>query len=194
MEKSELVVIAFDAGDGTVAWCAKHLLPQGGFGMPALAIAPDGRTVAFQSFASDLIQGDYNQTRDIFIARLGAPDTDHDGLDDDWELAYFNTLSRDGSGDFDSDGQTDRQELLAGTDPTDNDSVLRVLTITPLNGGNVTLLWSAAPGRTYTVQFKSAVDDQAWNNLVSNVRATTSSASAIDSSAPASAPRTGSRP
>jgi len=50
-------------------------------------LAPDGRTVAFQSFASDLVAGDYNNTRDIFVVRLASPDDDQDGLDDDWELA-----------------------------------------------------------------------------------------------------------
>src|SRR5206468_942809 len=54
-------------------------------------LAPDGRTVAFQSFASDLVPGDYNQTRDIFVVHLGGADSDGDGLDDDWEMAYFNT-------------------------------------------------------------------------------------------------------
>ena len=112
-----------------------------------------------------------------------------DGLDDDWELAYFNTLSRDGSGDFDGDGQTDRQEFLAGTDPTNSGAVLRALTVTPLNGGNVTILWSSVAGRNYSVQFKNNVEDSAWTTLVQNIRATGSTTSAVDNSASAATRR-----
>src|SRR5206468_7498342 len=93
------------------------------------ALGADGRTVVFQSVANDLVPRDYNDRRDVFVLRLGGGDTDEDGMDDDWEMAYFGALSRDGTGDFDGDGQTDLQEFLAGTDPTNIGSTLRVLTL-----------------------------------------------------------------
>src|SRR5205823_2741895 len=62
------------------------------------AISADGRTVVFQSLASDLVEGDYTEKRDVFVVKIGSPDTDHDGMDDDWEVAYFGDLSRDGQG------------------------------------------------------------------------------------------------
>ena len=37
--------------------------------------------------------------------------TDGDGMDDDWEMAYFSTLERGGSGDFDQDGASDHRFL-----------------------------------------------------------------------------------
>jgi Tol biopolymer transport system component len=144
-------------------------------------LAPDGRTVAFQSFASDLVPGDYNTTRDIFVMRLPGFDSDGDGLDDDWEIAYFNTLNRDGSGDYDGDGQTDRQEFLAGTDPTNNGSVLRVITIARASGGPVTLLWNAIPGKLYAVQFKDDVTSSSWTTLAQSIRASSNTASTSDS-------------
>lgn len=127
------------------------------------ALSADGRTVAFQSFASDLVSGDYNETRDIFVATLAGPDTDGDGMADDWEVAYFDTKERDGTGDFDGDGASDLTEFLAGTDPTNLGSVLRVLTLTTVleQPGAMqrtsALLWSATPGRAYRVQFKDDV-------------------------------------
>src|SRR6185369_15158277 len=136
-------------------------------------LAADGRTVVFQSFANDLIAGDFNDRRDIFVLRLGGADSDGDGLDDDWEMTYFGDISRDGSGDFDHDGQSDRDEFLAGTNPTSDASLLRVLTLTSLNGGNTTILWNSAPGRTYRVQFKNNVDDPQWSDLPGVVSATT---------------------
>src|SRR5947208_15602856 len=90
-------------------------------------------------------------------------------MDDDWEMAYFGTLARDGGGDFDGDGQTDLQEFLAGTDPTNSGSVLRVLTLTSLGGGGARLIWSAAPGKTYRVQFKDNLDEAGWNSLPGSV-------------------------
>lgn len=41
-----------------------------------------------------------------------AADTDNDGMSDAWETTYFGNLSRDGKGDFDSDGWYDLEEYL----------------------------------------------------------------------------------
>ena len=46
------------------------------------------------------------------------PDADDDGMADAWEMLYFKTLDRDGTGDYDRDGWTDLQEHDNGTDPT----------------------------------------------------------------------------
>jgi Tol biopolymer transport system component len=126
-------------------------------------MAKDGRTVFFQSFAGDLVEGDYNERRDIFVVKLGVGDSDNDGMDDDWEVAQFGNLSRDGAGDHDGDGQTDLQEYLAGTSPTNGGSILRVMTVTPLGGGSTTVVWSAVVGRNYVVQFKDSLD-ATWTN------------------------------
>ena len=49
-------------------------------------------------------------------------DSDHDGLPDWWEMQYFGTLSRDGTGDYDGDGLTDQQEYDLGTNPSNPDT------------------------------------------------------------------------
>lgn len=150
--------------------------------MPVLA--RDGRTVVFQSFASDLIDGDYNEERDIFVTKLGMGDSDSDGMDDDWEVAHFGNLSRDGAGDQDNDGQTDLQEFLAGTDPTNGGSILRVLTVTPMSGGSTTVVWSAVVGRRYVVQFKDSLEAD-WINASGVIEADSNSMSFThNSSAP----------
>ncbi len=143
-------------------------------------LGPDGRTVVFQSFASDLVAGDFNDRRDVFVLKLGGIDSDHDGMDDDWEMAYFGTLARDGTGDFDGDGLTDLQEFLAGTDPTNRGSVLRVMTLTSVNGGGTAILWSAVAGRTYRVQFKDNVEEGSWTDVPGDVVAVTTTGSKVD--------------
>jgi hypothetical protein len=95
-------------------------------------------------------------------------------------MAYFSTLARDGSGDFDNDGQTDLQEFRAGTDPANDASILRVLTLTALGGGGKTILWSATPGRMYQVQFKTSVEDAQWSDLPGLVTAAGTTASIAD--------------
>lgn len=153
---------------------------NGGSTMPVLS--SDGRTVVFQSFADDLAGGDYNFSRDIFIARLSDVSTDGDTLDDDWEMAYFDTLERDGSGDLDGDGSTDREEFVAGTDPTNLNSILRVITVTSLQTGQRNILWSATPGRTYRVQFKDSVEAAQWTTLSGDVTATGTTGTKSDTS------------
>jgi hypothetical protein len=122
-------------------------------------LGSDGRTILFQSFASNLADGDRNHDRDIFLVRLGLGDSDFDGMPDAWEVAHFENLSRDGSGDLDGDGMSDRAEFAAGTDPLDadpshSDSMLRFLAISTVAGDTTTLLWNAVPGKEYRVQFK----------------------------------------
>lgn len=143
-------------------------------------LSNDGRTVVFQSFADNLVPGDYNTFRDIFVARLAGADSDNDGLDDDWEVAYFGDLSRSGSADFDNDGQTDHQEFIAGTDPRNDSSILRVMTISSMNSGLVTILWNSAPGKTYRIQYKDDLTSANWSELKGGVVATSNTASKED--------------
>jgi hypothetical protein len=51
-----------------------------------------------------------------------ARDKDSDGLPDEWEEAYFGDLSHGPDEDYESDGLTNIDEYLNGTDPTTQDS------------------------------------------------------------------------
>ncbi len=55
------------------------------------------------------------------ITKSGVYDRDLDGIADVWELENFQTLSRDGNGDYDNDGLTDKLEYDVGLDPTSPD-------------------------------------------------------------------------
>lgn len=57
----------------------------------------------------------------VLEAKVGE-DGDGDGLPDSWEMTHFNDLDEIGSGDPDSDGLDNAAELLANTDPTDDDT------------------------------------------------------------------------
>jgi len=117
-------------------------------------------------------------------------DADGDGLTDQEELTGLdnNLTLANPSGqitdptksDTDGDGMTDGAEALAGTNPTDPASVLRV-TDSTVNPGGFRLDWTAIPGKTYAVEFR---DDLAntWSNLTTVV-AITSQTNVTDSSA-----------
>ncbi len=61
--------------------------------------------------------GTLSGTQTVTITIYSSADDDSDGIPDGWEMEYFKTLDRDGEGDFDNDGITDRNEYLSYTDP-----------------------------------------------------------------------------
>ena len=97
-------------------------------------------------------------------------------------VALLSTLDRDGTGDFDADGKNDLQEYVTGTDPTNNGSVFRVLTLTGINTGGTRLVWSAVPGKTYRAEYKADLN-ATWTPLPELVTASSSTASLTDSTA-----------
>jgi arylsulfatase A-like enzyme len=52
----------------------------------------------------------------------GVADSDDDGMNDAWEILHFNTLDRDGTGDYDNDGSPDLEEYQNNTLPDNPDT------------------------------------------------------------------------
>ena len=70
-----------------------------------------------------------------------------------------------GAGDADADGQANAAESVAGTDPRDAASLLRVIqAVVDRANGEVHLTWSSVPGRQYTVQSKASLDAGDWTD------------------------------
>jgi Tol biopolymer transport system component len=141
-------------------------------------LSTNGSLLTFQGSDSGIAQFDFNQSQDVFAASLAFVsliDTDGDGIPDWWTQEYFGhaigeefDLSR-AQNDTDNDGMTNHEEFMAGTNPTDPNSVFK-LTIAPTNvsGTNVVLTWTALPGKSYQVQYTETLDTIAWQTFPGN--------------------------
>ena len=92
-----------------------------------------------------------------------AADTDNDGLPDDCENFYFTNLVQVASGDADGDGSSNLVEYLAGTDPTDAASVLRIVSFARASNGATTLRFQFAASRSYAIDYSA--DLQNWSSV-----------------------------
>ena len=81
-------------------------------GLPNMAAAARVYRVRYL-YGSEVQYSD--PSNEIYLS--GWEDSDGDGMPDGWEMAYFGTLDRNGSGNEDGDAYTNLQEFLNHTNP-----------------------------------------------------------------------------
>jgi hypothetical protein len=96
--------------------------------------------------------------------------TVEDGTLAAWKAQYFNSaelgnpsISGDNA-DPDNDRHTNIQEYIAGTNPKDSQSVLKLISI-QLNSASPKLQFMAVAGKTYTIQFRDELGGAPWQKL-----------------------------
>lgn len=103
-----------------------------------------------------------------------------DGIPDSWRLRYFGTAGNffsQENDDTDGDGISNRNEFLAGTNPNDIGSALRVRASKQAESSmgtatELTLRWASAKNRTYTVEASVNLSGSDWTPIAKNLAGT----------------------
>jgi hypothetical protein len=97
-------------------------------------------------------------------------DVDSDGLPNWWERLFFgNATIALRANDFDGDRQSNLEEFLAGTDPTDRGSLFGIMEVQPAPFSIVR--WSSVSARTYSL-WQINLDNFTTEPIASNLLAT----------------------
>ncbi len=92
-----------------------------------------------------------------------------------WQVLYFGSTSIPSAAsdaDPDGDGMTNMDEFLAGTDPTDSSSALRITSIAR-EGVDIRVTWATGVGKTNALQFTTGNAGGSYSNNFSDLSVVT---------------------
>ena len=112
-------------------------------------------------------------------------DMDNDGIADDWELTYgLNPAERnDAIQDADQDGHTNLQEYLAGTNPLDSASNMRISAV-QTDATTIQINFTTANGKRYALEKTTNFLNASWEIVTNNVPGSGGAVQVIDARAP----------
>ena len=96
------------------------------------------------------------------------PDSNANGIPDEWEQQVFGNLTNSATGDNDGDGLDNFGEWVAGTHPTNAQSVLKFTNLVQKAGSGRVLLWYSESNRFYTLGFSTNLLLDPFSSLLTN--------------------------
>jgi subtilisin family serine protease len=117
-------------------------------------------------------------------------DTDGNGLPDWWEQQFFGHLTgTNPNADPDHDGASNLAEFLAGTDPTNFSSALRLTALRAADTNGIVLEWPSVMGRYYRLLRATNLLNGFDSLVLTNLAATPPLNTATDAAPPSAGPR-----
>lgn len=152
---------------------------------------PQGEVI-YKLFANEthtVADANANNDTATFAVNLWV-DSDGDGIPDSWMIQYFGhptgdagDLSRAGD-DADNDGMSNLAEYIAGTNPRDPGSYLRISSIVVAGTNGVQIVWGSATNKLYSLMRTSALgDDAGFTTIAEHILSTPPQNSFLDTTA-----------
>jgi hypothetical protein len=104
-----------------------------------------------------------------FDQGIDNPDTDSDGLPDDWESTNFGNLGQLANGDPDNDRLTNLQEYTVGSNPNSASSGMPIVEVSGTTASGFTITFPTVAGRTYQVLGAESLTSASWTNIGSSI-------------------------
>jgi subtilisin-like proprotein convertase family protein len=120
----------------------------------------------------------------------GLVDSVGDGIPDAWRQQYFGGTGTTTNSqscaqcDPDGDGFTNLQEYLAGTNPLDPSSALRIISIV-MSGSNCLISFTTSAGKLYLLERTDVLVNPTWTTITNNVSGTGGIVQVSDPAGPA---------
>ena len=110
------------------------------------------------------------------------PDYDYDGLSDIFQRQYFSRFTlpeANPAADPDGDSVINSAEYVAGTNPTNNSSFLKIDSVSHTVSG-ATVTWRSVSGKGYQLYYKPVLTEGAWSPVGGPITATGPLAQQLD--------------